>query len=104
MSADVKNKLIGELQRKAVNIANGYLYDVNCTDNLFCEYAKALWAYELAIDNSECDGADEPVKCVNKYTLPACGEIVGTTTNCSISITDITEVVSCTTITFTDIT
>lgn len=103
MSADVKNKLIGELQRKAANIANGYLYDVHCTDNLFCEYAKALWAYELAENNSTCTGADEPIKCVNAYNLPACGEIVSTTTDCTISITDITEVVSCTSITFTEL-
>lgn len=103
MSVGVKNKLIGELQRRAVDIANGYLYGVHCTDDLFCEYAKALWAYELA-ENSECDGADEPIKCVNAYNLPACGEIVSTTTNCAISITDITEVVSCTSITITDIT
>lgn len=103
MSVGVKNKLIGELQRRAVDIANGYLYGVHCADDLFCEYAKALWAYELA-ENSECDGADAITKCVHAYNLPACGEIVGATTDCTISITDITEVVSCTSITFTDIT
>lgn len=100
----VKNKLIGELQRRAVNVANGYKYAVNCSDDLFCDYATRLWAYELAELNTSCDESTKLLNCISNLNLPSCGTNDTITTNCSVSFSDITQVVSCTSITFSDLT
>lgn len=99
----VKNKLIGELQRRAVNVANGYKYAASCNDNLFCGYATRLWAYELAENNLSCTDSDKLLDCISSLHLPNCGANETITTNCAVSFTDITEVISCTSITFTDL-
>ena len=99
----VKNKLIGELQRRAVNVANGYMYSVSCKDDLFCDYATRLWAYELAESNLSCTDSNKLLKCIGALHLPECNTTDTITNNCSISFTDTTPVVSCTAITFTDL-
>jgi hypothetical protein len=99
----VKNKLIGELQRRAVNVANGYKYAVKCSDDLFCDYATRLWAYELAEVNTSCAESTKLLNCISNLNLPSCNSKVTQTTNCSVAFTDTTVVVSCTTITFSDL-
>lgn len=99
----VKNKLIGELQRRAVNVANGYKYAASCNDDLFCKYATRLWAYELAEVNTSCDASDKLLDCISNLNLPACGATSTIITNCAVGFTDVTEVISCTSITFVDL-
>jgi len=103
MSAVVENKLIGELQRRACNIATGYLYKVKCKDDLFCKYARDLFAYRVATANS-CDDSAKVIRCVEGLRLNDCIGMVTEQTDCTITITDITPSVTCSTITFEDIT
>lgn len=102
---DVKNKAYCDTQLKAVNVATGYLYRVSCDEPTLCKNMTRLWAYNLALDNPSCDKSADIIKAVEEVfnRLPTYNDVESVTNNCAISFQDVTPVISCANITFTDL-
>lgn len=92
---DVTNKLVNQLIKSAADIARDHDYMASCGSSFFCDSISDFFAYTLP------DNCTDSVRryISNKYKdLPGCqtGSLV---TNCTIAITDQTQITNCTSIT-----
>ena len=102
---DVKSKAYCDTQLKAINVATGYLYSVSCDEPELCKNMTRLWAYRLAEANPSCAKSSDIIKSISEVfnALPSYKDKDTTTSNCAISFQDVTPVISCPSITFTDL-
>lgn len=99
---DVTSNQICGLQLQAYNLARNFLYGVQCENTLNCNSVVKNWARRLATANPDCDDSTRVLVWTSNpgttYTEPG---IV--TSDCNTVITDVSDVLDCTTTTFTEL-